>query len=277
MWFTGIIVSLVVIVFQTFIIKEFRSFKIGFDEKLKEKFGELKNEIQNLWRHDHEIECRHEECKPKTTGLILRSLAILVFSLMIGRSVLAADFLPVWNNTILPHEGGYSNNIHDPGNWTGGKEGKGRFLGTKYGIAASAYGTSLLKQGIIIKHLTKAQARELFERDYWNALHLGALKSQGIADELCDEAVNTGKAQTEKLLERVWDEIEWATKEKIPVPPKFTPETIQWINVYTRERDNRIAFYNSIRIKRVKFYVNLVHKRPKLKQFFLAWVDRSVD
>jgi lysozyme family protein len=189
----------------------------------------------------------------------------------------AADFQPVWQNTILPHEGGYSNNIHDPGNWTGGKEGKGRFLGTKYGIAASVYGTSLLKKGIIIKHLTKDQAAEIFKRDYWNALYLGDLKSQGIADELCDEVVNTGKGQTEKLLERVFAEIEWAQKKPIPVPARFIPETMAWINEYTRERNNRISFYNSIRIKRIKFYINLVHKKPKMKEFLLSWVDRSCD
>jgi len=269
MWLIGLIVSFVIVVFQTFIIKEFRGFK-----------AEIKSEVTNLWHHDHEVECNQPDCKPKTTGLILRaSIIFWIICCMLGsvNPAHGADFLPVWENTILPHEGGYSNNIHDPGNWTGGKEGKGRFLGTKYGIAASVYGTSLLKKGIIIKHLTKDQAREIFKADYWDALYLGDLKSQGIADELCDETVNTGKGQTGKLLERVFAEIEWATKEKIPVSPEFTPETIQWINEYTRERGNRVAFYNSVRLKRVKFYVNLVKKRPKMKQFFLAWVDRSVD
>lgn len=245
------------------------------------KFKDFEAEMKELWgrsnHHDHEIECNQADCKPKTTGVIIRSLAIIALTLVFIRPCLSADFDKVWQNTILPHEGGYSNNIHDPGNWTGGREGKGRFLGTKYGIAASVYGTSLLKQGIIIKHLTKEQAKQIFKKDYWDALYLGDLKSQGIADELCDEAVNTGKGQTEKLIGRVFAEIEWATKEKIPVPPKFIPQTIEWINAYTKDRDNRISFYNSIRMKRVKFYVSLVRQKPKLKQFFFAWVDRSVD
>ena len=206
----------------------------------------------------------------------MRKLFIILF-LLIATSAFAADFNKVWQNTILPHEGGYSNNIHDPGNWTGGKEGKGRFLGTKYGIAASVYGTSLLKKGIIIKHLTKDQARELFRRDYWDANHFGDLKSQGIADELCDQTVNVGKKQTELLLSRVFAEIEWATKEKIPVEPKFTRATIEWINEYTKPRGNRIAFFNSIRMKRVKFYVVLVKQKPKMRQFLLSWTDRSCD
>lgn len=204
-------------------------------------------------------------------------MSIIIALLFCCNVTFAADFGPVWENTILPHEGGYSNNIHDPGNWTGGKEGKGRFLGTKYGIAASVYGTSLLKQGIIIKHLTKDQARKIYERDYWLRYHFNKLESQGISEELCDEVVNMGPGGGQALLEKVWKEIEWATKRPVPVPARFTPETIQWINDYTRERDNRVAFYNSVRIKRVKYYINIVHKKPRMKQFLSSWIDRSVD
>lgn len=208
---------------------------------------------------------------------MIRRFIITILVLLISQPLIAADFLPVWQNTILPHEGGYSNNIHDPGNWTGGKEGVGRMLGTKYGIAASQYGTSLLKQGIIIKHLTKDQARELFLRDYWQKFHFDKLNSQGIADELCDESVNMGGAAAERLLGKVFAEIAWATQKPVPVPARFTPETISWINEYTRSRSNRVAFFNSIRIKRVQFYVDLVQRRPAMKIFFAAWINRSVD
>lgn len=202
---------------------------------------------------------------------------ITIALIFITQAAFAADFMPVWERTILPHEGGYSNNIHDPGNWTGCKENRGRFLGTKYGISACAYGTTLLRQGIIIKQLTKSQARDLFERDFWTKFHFGELKSQRIAEELCDASVNMGGRGAESLLGQVFDEIEWATGASVPVPAKFTPETMQWMNDYTRIRANRVAFYNSIKIKRVRFYVDLVSRRPKMKQFFVAWINRSVD
>jgi hypothetical protein len=205
----------------------------------------------------------------------LITTAIII--LIITQSAFAADFLPVWQNTILPHEGGYSNNIHDPGNWTGGKEGVGRFLGTKYGIAASTYGTSLLKEGLIIKHLTKDQARMIYERDYWRKFHFDKLQSQGIADELCDEAVNMGGAGAERLLTKVLIELYWAGNPIPPIPAKFTPEMMAWINDYTRTRANRVAFFNSIRNKRVKFYAELVQRKPQMKQFFYGWIKRSVD
>jgi len=210
----------------------------------------------------------------------MRKLFIILF-LLITSNVFAADFNKVWINTILPHEGGYSNNIHDPGNWTGGKEGKGRFLGTKYGIAASVWGTTLLKRGIIIKHLTKNQARDLFQEKYWDNYYLGNLKSQGIAEEICDEIVNVGGGQTSILIDRVFREIEWSKSKyqpyKIDVPTNFKPETIEWINQYTEDRANRISFYNSLRMKRLKFYIALVHQKPAMRQFFQAWAERTCD
>ena len=38
---------------------------------------------------------------------------------------------------LIGHEGGYSADPKDPGNWTGGRPGVGKLLGTKYGIAAN--------------------------------------------------------------------------------------------------------------------------------------------
>lgn len=210
-----------------------------------------------------------------TKGKIV--LAALIGTFFFSHPALSADFQPVWEKTILPHEGGYTDNRKDPGNWTGGKVGKGKLLGTKYGIAASVYGERLRKEGILIKNLTKDQARAIYERDYWRAFSFDKLASQGIATELCDETVNMGSKGSEALLRRVFAEIEWATGKPVPVRPQFYPETIAWINQHTKDRHNRISFYNSIKIKRVKFYASLVHHRPAMKPFFVSWIDRSVD
>jgi Glycosyl hydrolase 108 len=188
----------------------------------------------------------------------------------------AAEFHSVFVGTILPHEGGYSNDRNDPGNWTGGKVGKGELHGTKYGIAANTY------PKLDIKNLTIAQAEDMYKRDYWDAYHLGELKSQGIADEFCDEIVNGG-GLGHNLLSRVLAEIEWSDRERLfftqakPPVARFTPATIEWINNYTKSRANRISFYNSLRIHRVAFYVRLVHKKPKMRPYFLSWIDRTIE
>lgn len=205
----------------------------------------------------------------------MRYLVILMLVLGVTSSCFAADFHPVFVNTILPHEGGFSNDRQDPGNWTGGKVGKGKFMGTKYGIAANTYGLALAKQGRTIKSLTVAEAEAIYKRDYWDAYRLGDLKSQGIADEICDEIVNGGPGLGRNLLFKVYDELRWAGYS--PPVAAFNKENIDWINNFTGRRDRRIAFYNSIRIKRVRFYVNLAKKNPSMRKYILSWADRSTD
>lgn len=58
-------------------------------------------------------------------------------------------------------EGGFSTDQNDNGNWTGGRKGVGQFKGTKFGISAARYPT------LDIRNLTLEQAKEIYERDYW--------------------------------------------------------------------------------------------------------------
>jgi Glycosyl hydrolase 108 len=224
--------------------------------------------------HIAEIAAKIETIWPSA---IKAALTLFFIILLQGYTVSAADFHPVFINTILPHEGGYTSDKNDPGNWTGGKVGKGELHGTKYGIAANSF------PKLDIKNLTVKQAESIYQRDYWDVYHLGELKSQGIADELCDEIVNGGPGLGQQLLGKVLAEIDWSDKDKIwffqKTPPRarFTPETIAWINKYTYRRENRIAFYNSIRIHRVAFYVDLVHRKPKMRPYFLSWIGRTVE
>lgn len=69
-----------------------------------------------------------------------------------------------FRTSVLPFtlhaEAGLSTDAHDPGNWTGGKVGKGKMVGTKYGIAAASH------PGLDIRNLTLAQAGDIYWRDY---------------------------------------------------------------------------------------------------------------
>lgn len=66
----------------------------------------------------------------------------------------------------LSHEGGYSDDPRDPGNWTGGKIGSGILRGTKYGIAASAH-----PEIVDIKGLPFQQAENIIYTQYWPRMH----------------------------------------------------------------------------------------------------------
>lgn len=90
-----------------------------------------------------------------------------------------------WLERILGHEGGYSIDSSDPGNWTGGEVGAGRLLGTKYGIAANTY------PDLDIRRLTIEAAVEIYQRDFLTPLNADELEA-GVAFQLLDFAINSG-------------------------------------------------------------------------------------
>jgi len=93
---------------------------------------------------------------------------------------------------IFGHEGGFTANRADPGNWTGGKVGAGELKGTKFGIAANSYPL------IDIKNLTLGEATEIYRRDYARKIRFDDLPP-GLDFATLDYAVNSGphKAATE--------------------------------------------------------------------------------
>ena len=96
---------------------------------------------------------------------------------------------------LIGHEGGYTDNPKDPGNWTGGKQGAGVLKGTKFGIAANTYPDE------DIKNLTVPRAKYLYLRDFWNKLSLDKLP-ECVRFDLFDAAVNSGVQQSAKFLQR---------------------------------------------------------------------------
>lgn len=86
---------------------------------------------------------------------------------------------------LLPIEGGYSDDPDDPGNWTGGRKGVGKLLGTKYGIAANTY------PNVDIKNLTWEQAKAIYKRDFWDVVNADVLPGAVVHSAL-DGAINSG-------------------------------------------------------------------------------------
>lgn len=106
----------------------------------------------------------------------------------------SAATIASWLDRILGHEGGYSNDRNDPGNWTGGNVGAGRLLGTKYGIAANTY------PNVDIPRLTVEDAVEIYQRDFLTPLNADELEA-GVAFQLLDFAVNSGPARAIRALQ----------------------------------------------------------------------------
>ncbi|WP_187193574.1 MULTISPECIES: glycosyl hydrolase 108 family protein [unclassified Methylobacterium] len=93
---------------------------------------------------------------------------------------------------IFAGEGGYTKNSKDPGNWTGGKVGKGVLKGTKYGIAASSFPT------LDIANLTMAQAADIYRAKYWTTAGCDTLPD-GVDLPIFDSSVNSGPSRGKKF------------------------------------------------------------------------------
>lgn len=94
---------------------------------------------------------------------------------------------------LIGHEGKFTGDPADDGNWTGGKQGRGELKGTKYGISAAAY------PHLDIKNLTIHHAKAIYEEDYWNVLDDA---HPAIKFQLFDAAVNHGHANAVRMLQR---------------------------------------------------------------------------
>lgn len=108
---------------------------------------------------------------------------------------MSTDRFPQFIDRLLSHEGGYSADRRDPGNWTGGKVGDGQLKGTKFGIAANSYPM------LDIKNLTRAQAVGIYRRDFWERAQCHKLPP-AVAFQLLDGAVNSGIPQASRWLQR---------------------------------------------------------------------------
>lgn len=97
--------------------------------------------------------------------------------------------------TVIGHEGGFTLNRADAGNWTGGKVGVGKLLGTKYGIAANTYPNE------DIKNLTLERAKQLYKRDFWDKAKCDELPN-GLRFHVFDVSVNSGVSRGVKTLQQ---------------------------------------------------------------------------
>lgn len=94
---------------------------------------------------------------------------------------------------IFGHEGGFTKDPRDPGNWTGGKIGVGENRGTKYGIACHAH------PNVDIANLTLAQAADIYRKQY--AAPIGyELLPAGVDLVAFDASVNSGPSASLRFL-----------------------------------------------------------------------------
>lgn len=98
------------------------------------------------------------------------------------------------------HEGGYTANKNDKGNWL-----NGQLVGTKYGITgATLAGHRGVRQVSAqdVRNLTLEEAEEIYRKSYWQQSG-GDLLPSGLDHVVFDMGVNAGPSTAVKILQRL--------------------------------------------------------------------------
>jgi lysozyme family protein len=146
---------------------------------------------------------------------------------------------------VLKHEGGYVNDPKDPGGET------------NFGISKRAY------PDVDMKTLTKEGAKDIYKRDYWDRNHCGDLPDE-LRHVYFDMCVNMGRGRATKIMQETAN-----TKgADLKVDGGMGPKTIGALKNVELER---------VRAYRVKYYVNLIDRKPDLAKFYFGWFRRSLE
>ena len=148
---------------------------------------------------------------------------------------------------VLEHEGGYVNDPKDPGGET------------NFGIAKRSH------PDVDIKNLTKEGAKEIYKEVYWDKN-----KVESLPEELWhiyfDMCVNQGKSRAVKIIQRAVN----GKGGSLNVDGGMGPMTIAAIGKSRVELDR-------VRAYRVKYYADLVTKKPDLERFYFGWFKRALE
>ena len=145
----------------------------------------------------------------------------------------------------LHHEGGY---VHDPKD-LGGE--------TNFGIAKRFY------PDVDIKNLTEDEAKEIYKRDYWVRNRVEELP-ENLRHIFFDMCVNQGRGRAVKILQQAAN----AKGAGLKVDGGMGPKTIAAMDGVELQR---------VRAYRVKYYADLVTRKPDLEKFYFGWFRSALE
>ena len=128
---------------------------------------------------------------------------------------------------------------------------------TKYGISQAAYPT------LDIRNLTEQQARDIYKRDYWDVVCGDTIKSQLVAENIFDTAVNMGVRTASKLAQVCMD--------ITPADGIIGSKSVAVINAH--DEHQFLAAYTLAKIARYAYICNKDNTQTK---FLLGWINRAL-
>ena len=146
---------------------------------------------------------------------------------------------------VLHHEGGYVNDPDDPGGET------------NFGIAKRSH------PDVDIANLTKEGAKEIYKKHYWDKNKVERLP-EDLRHIYFDMCVNQGKSRGVKILQRAAN----AKGADLVVDGGLGPKTIAALDGVELDR---------VRAYRIKYYADLVTRKPDLEKFYFGWFRRGLE
>ena len=146
---------------------------------------------------------------------------------------------------VLKHEGGYVNDPVDPGGET------------NFGIAKRSH------PDVDIKNLTEEGAKEIYYQDYWMKNRVPQLPDN-LKHIYFDMCVNQGRGRAVKILQQAAN----AKGANLKVDGGLGPKTISALNGVELDR---------VRAYRIKYYADLVTRKPDLEKFYFGWFRRGLE
>ena len=146
---------------------------------------------------------------------------------------------------VLHHEGGYVNDPDDPGGET------------NFGVAKRSH------PDVDIANLTKDGAKEIYKEHYWDKNKVESL-SEELRHIYFDMCVNQGRGRAVKILQKAAN----AKGANLKVDGGMGPMTIAAMDGVELQR---------VRAYRVKYYADLVTRKPDLEKFYFGWFRRALE
>ena len=146
---------------------------------------------------------------------------------------------------VLHHEGGYVNDPKDPGGET------------NFGIAKRSH------PDVDIKNLTKDEAKQIYYQDYWMKNRVPQVPDN-LKHIYFDMCVNQGRSRAVKILQRAAN----AKGANLKVDGGLGPKTRASLENVELQR---------VRAYRIKYYADLVTRKPDLEKFYYGWFRRALE
>ena len=146
---------------------------------------------------------------------------------------------------VLHHEGGYVNDPKDPGGET------------NFGIAKRSH------PDVDIKNLTEEGAKEIYKEHYWDRNKVED-QPENLRHIYFDMCVNQGRSRAVRIMQRAAN----AKGANLKVDGGMGPKTIAAMDGVELDR---------VRAYRIKYYADLVTRKPDLEKFYFGWFRRGLE